>query len=104
MVCPNLTCVLSGRGKAPLRDEFYLVHGSGVIFSVSFLEYFVLDVSMLRMRLTLFDYTCARGWMKDWKGFGISRDPNMPSLFIQQSSTPPSPNTWLCQQGADCTL
>jgi len=42
--------------------------------------------------------------MKDWKGFGISRDPNMPSLFIQQSSTPPSSNSWLCLQGADCIL
>ncbi len=85
MVCPHLTRVHSGeRKRLPwVRDKFYLVHGSGVIFNVSVLGYFFIDVLCLGEG---WFYTCARGWMKDWKGFGTSRDPNIPSLFIQHSS------------------
>lgn len=62
-----------------MRDKFYLVHGNGVMLSVSVLGYFLTEVSMLRRRLVSFYFI-------HMKGFVTSRDPNIPSLFIQHSS------------------
>ncbi len=60
MVCPHLTHVHSGeRKRLPwVRDKFYLVHGSEVIFNVSVLGYFFYRCSMLRRRLVL--HLCQR--------------------------------------------